>query len=45
MNHFRVVLQVLKENQLFVKYKKCELWLRSVEFLSHIISSKGLRLI
>ena len=30
MNHLRVVLQVLKENQLFSKYSKCEFWLRSM---------------
>ena len=41
LNHLRVVLQVLKENQLFAKYRKCEFWLRSVAFLGHIISSKG----
>ena len=41
MDHLRVVLQVLKENQLFVKCSKCKFWLRSVEFLGHIISSEG----
>ena len=41
MDHMRVVLQVLKENQLFAKYRKCEFWLRSVAFHGHIISSKG----
>ena len=41
MDHLRVVLQVIKENQLFTKYRKCEFWLRSVAFLGHIISSKG----
>ena len=41
MNHLRVVLQVLKEHQLFAKYSKCEFFLRSVTFLSHIISSEG----
>ena len=33
------MLQVLKDNQLFAKYNKCEFWLRSVAFLGHIISS------
>ena len=42
MNHLRVVLQVLKEHQLFSKYSKCEFWLRSVAFLGHIISSEGI---
>ena len=30
MEHLRVVLQVLKENQLLSKYSKCKLWLRLV---------------
>ena len=41
MGHLRVVLQTLKEHQLYAKYNKCEFWLRSVAFLEHIISSKG----
>ena len=43
MEHLRVVLQVLKENQLFAKYGKCEFWWRSVAFLGHIISSDGVK--
>ena len=43
MNHLRLVLQVLKEHQLFAKYSKCEFWLRSVKFLGHIISSEGVK--
>ena len=42
MDHLRVVLHVLKENQLFSKYSKLEFWLRSVAFLGHIISSDGI---
>ena len=41
MNHLRVVLKVLKENQLYVHYRKCEFLIRSVTFLGHIISSEG----
>ena len=41
IEHLRVVLQVLKKNQLFAKYNICEFWLRSVTFLAHIISSVG----
>ena len=44
MGHLRVVLQVLKEQQLFAKYSKCEFWLRSVVFFGHIISSEGIAL-
>ena len=41
MNHLRVVLQVLKEHQLFSKYSKYEVLLRLVTFHDHIISSEG----
>ena len=42
MDHVTVVLQVIKENQLFVKYSKCDFWLRSVVFLGNMISSEGI---
>ena len=38
MGYLREVLQVFKENQLFAKYSKCEFWIRSVDFLGHIVS-------
>ena len=41
MGHLRVVLQILKEHQLYAKYSKCEFLWRSVTFLGHIISSEG----
>ena len=41
MDHLRVVMQILKEHQLFDKYSKCHFWLRSVAFLGHIISNEG----
>ena len=41
MDHLRVVLQLLKENQLLDMYRKCEFLLWSVTFLCHIISSEG----
>ena len=34
-----MVLQILKEHQLFSKYNNCEFWLRFVPFLCRIISS------
>ena len=42
IEHLRVVLQVLKKQQLYAKYSKCEFWLRSVVFLGHVISSEGI---
>ena len=38
MGHLRIVFKVLKENQLFYKYSKCEFWFRSLTFVGHIIS-------
>ncbi|WMV09208.1 hypothetical protein MTR67_002593 [Solanum verrucosum] len=42
INYLRIVLQILKDQQLFSKYSKCEFWLKSVAFLGHIVSSKGI---
>jgi len=42
INHLRIVLKFLKDNQIFTKFSKCEFWLRSVAFLGHIVSSKGI---
>ena len=40
--HLRIVLRVLKENQLCAKFSKCEFWLREVSFLGHVISKGGI---
>jgi hypothetical protein len=37
-----LVLQKLRENQLYAKLNKCEFWLKEVSFLSHIISKGGI---
>ena len=44
VKHLRIVLQILKDAQLYTKYSKCEFWLRLVSFLGHIVSSKGVRI-
>jgi hypothetical protein len=36
--HLRLVLQKLRENQLYAKLSKCEFCLKEVSFLGHIIS-------
>ena len=41
-SQLRVVLQNLKDRQLFAKFSKCEFWLQSVVFLGHIVSSEGI---
>jgi hypothetical protein len=37
--HLRLVLQKLRDNQLYAKYSKCEFWIDKVPFLGHIISN------
>nr|KYP50646.1 Retrovirus-related Pol polyprotein from transposon 17.6 [Cajanus cajan] len=38
VENLRIVLQTLKEKQLYAKLSKCEFWLDSVNFLGHVIS-------
>jgi hypothetical protein len=40
--HLRLVLQKLRENQLYAKLNKCEFWLKEVSFLGQIISEGGI---
>ena len=39
--HLRVVLQTLRERQLYAKLSKCQYWLDRVAFLGHVISVEG----
>ena len=41
--HSTVVLQTLKDRQLFTMFSKCEFWLQFVAFISHIVSREGIR--
>ncbi|KAL1562798.1 hypothetical protein AAHA92_05333 [Salvia divinorum] len=41
--HLRIVLQVLRDKQLYAKLSKCEFWLSEVAFLDHAISAKGIQ--
>jgi hypothetical protein len=40
--HLRMVLQKLRDNQLYAKFTKCDFWLDEVHFLGHIISKGGI---
>jgi hypothetical protein len=40
--HLCLVLQKLRENQLYAKLNKCEFWLKEISFLGHIISEGGI---
>lgn len=39
--HIKIVLQVLRDNQLFAKLSKCVFVVQQVEYLGHIISAAG----
>ena len=41
--HLRVVLETLRNEQLYAKMSKCEFWLKEVSFLGHIVSEEGIR--
>ena len=40
--HLRIVLQTLKEHQLYAKFSKCDFWLTKVSFLGHVLSASRL---
>ena len=40
-DHLRIILQVLREHQLYAKFSKCEFWLTQVPFLGHLVSASG----
>jgi len=42
-HHLQIVLQTLREHQLYAKLKKCEFWLEKVMYLGHILSKKGIK--
>ena len=39
--HLRIVLQLLRDHQLYAKFSKCEFWLIEVRFLGHVVSTSG----
>ena len=38
--HLRIVLQVLRNHKLYVKFRKCEFWHTEVKLLGHVVSFK-----
>lgn len=43
-NHLRIVLQILKDHQLFAMFIKCKFWLRSVPFLYHVVLGDDIKI-
>nr|GEV86523.1 reverse transcriptase domain-containing protein [Tanacetum cinerariifolium] len=40
--HLKLILKLLKEEELCAKFLKCEFWLSKVKFLGHVIDSEGI---
>jgi hypothetical protein len=40
--HLCIVLQRLRDHQLYAKFSKCEFWLIKDQFLGHMVSSEGM---
>ncbi|GJX04104.1 putative reverse transcriptase domain-containing protein [Tanacetum coccineum] len=39
--HLKIILELLKKEQLYAKFSKCDFWLELVQFLGHVINNKG----
>ncbi|GJS92810.1 putative reverse transcriptase domain-containing protein [Tanacetum coccineum] len=40
--HLKLILELLKKEELYAKFSKCDFWLSKVQFLGHVINSKGI---
>nr|GFB20930.1 hypothetical protein [Tanacetum cinerariifolium] len=40
--HLRTILKLLKKEELYAKFSKCEFWIPMVQFLGHVINSEGI---
>ncbi|GJS26313.1 putative reverse transcriptase domain-containing protein [Tanacetum coccineum] len=40
--HLKLILELLKKEELYLKFSKCEFWIPKVQFLGHVIDSQGI---
>ncbi|GJY03762.1 putative reverse transcriptase domain-containing protein [Tanacetum coccineum] len=40
--HLKAILKLLKKEELYAKFSKCEFWIPKVQFLGHVIDSQGI---
>ncbi|GJS37158.1 putative reverse transcriptase domain-containing protein [Tanacetum coccineum] len=40
--HLKAILELLKKEELYAKFSKCEFWIPKVQFLGHVIDSQGI---
>ncbi|GJS25680.1 putative reverse transcriptase domain-containing protein [Tanacetum coccineum] len=41
-DHLKLILELLKKEELYAKFSKCEFWIPKVQFLGHVIDSEGI---
>ncbi|GJW80931.1 putative reverse transcriptase domain-containing protein [Tanacetum coccineum] len=42
--HLKAILELLKKEELYAKFSKCEFWLPKVQFIEHVIDSQGIHI-
>ncbi|GJV07317.1 reverse transcriptase domain-containing protein [Tanacetum coccineum] len=42
--HLKLILELLKKEELYAKFSKCKFWLSKVQFLGHMIDSEGIHM-
>ncbi|GJU88448.1 putative reverse transcriptase domain-containing protein [Tanacetum coccineum] len=40
--YLKLIMRLLKKEELYAKFSKCEFWLSKVQFLGHVIDSEGI---
>ncbi|GJW96468.1 putative reverse transcriptase domain-containing protein [Tanacetum coccineum] len=40
--HLKAILELLKKEKLYAKFSKCEFWIPKIQFLGHVIDSRGI---
>ncbi|GJW57980.1 putative reverse transcriptase domain-containing protein [Tanacetum coccineum] len=40
--HLKAILELLKKEELYAKFSKCEFWIPTVKFLGHVIDCQGI---
>nr|GEX67461.1 putative reverse transcriptase domain-containing protein [Tanacetum cinerariifolium] len=40
--HLKLILELLKKDEVYAKFSKCGFWIPKVQFLRHVIDSKGI---
>ncbi|GKF02408.1 putative reverse transcriptase domain-containing protein, partial [Tanacetum coccineum] len=40
--HLKTILELLKKEELYAKFSKCEFWINTVKFIGHVIDSSGI---